>query len=65
MGLGIRSPAFKVGDTSVGIVLEVQHPRAKHPDYRTPTNVLVYFPEDETDWNERWFHKQELEMVKK
>ena len=60
--LGLGHPAEDACD-SVGIILEIRHPRASHPDYRTPTDVLVYFPDDETDWNERWFHKRELEVV--
>jgi len=50
-------------DGVMGIILEVRHPRVSHPDYRTPTDVLVYFPDEETEWNERWFHKQELMIV--
>jgi len=47
----------------VGIVLEVRHPRVTNPHYRTPTDILVYFPDEDTEWNERWFHKQELQQV--
>ena len=64
VGLGRMHPT-KIDDANVGIILEIRHPRASHPDYRTPTDVLVYFPDEGTDWNERWFHKRELEIVTK
>lgn len=50
-------------DGAMGIVLEVRHPRVSHPDYRTPSAILVYFPDEKIQWSERWFHKQELKIV--
>ncbi len=52
-------------ETGTGIILEVRHPRVTHPDYRTPTSVLVYFPDGGAEWNERWYHTRELTMVNK
>jgi hypothetical protein len=55
----------ETAEISAGIILEVRHPRSPRPDYRTPTSVLVYFPDVKTEWNERWYYTDELKMVDK
>jgi len=65
MALSRADLVVGINDASVGIVLEVRYPRVTIPDYRTPTDVLVYFPDGKTEWGERWFHKKELKMVKR
>lgn len=51
----------------VGIIIEVDHPKTKRPDYRTPTAVLVFYGSPQVDGGEMkqeiWFHKSELEMI--
>jgi|LWDU01.1.fsa_nt_gi hypothetical protein len=52
-----------INSYETGIILEIRHTRATQPDYRTPTSVLVYFPDNETEWNKRWHHTQELKLI--
>ena len=51
----------------VGIIIEVDHPKTKRPDYRTPTAVLVFYGSAQPDGSqmkqEIWFHKNELERI--
>lgn len=47
----------------IGVVIEVRHARTEVPDYRTPTEVLVYFSKNKNKF--LWMGKNELEIVRK
>jgi len=55
------------GDSSVGLVIKVNHPEVKTPDYRTPTAVLVFYGKARSTRlsdkaHEHWYDKNELEV---
>ena len=62
-----QQPLDKYAIDEVGIIIEVDHPKTKRPDYRTPTAVLVFYgsaqPAGRKMKQEIWFHKSELEMI--
>ena len=44
----------------VGVIVEILHQEVPHPDYRTPVQLRIFFPERERI---EWCYKQEVEVI--
>ena len=63
----LQTPEFNF--EPLGIILELRHTSAVHPDYRTPTSVLVFLDEPIQETHVSFpkrcvrFYKNELRLI--
>ena len=59
VGSVVKATCDVTGSSLIGVIVEVIYPKAKNPDYRTPTSMRVFCP----DKGILWFYKDELRVI--
>ena len=56
----VKPKDFVTNRVQPGIIIEIQYPKEKHPDYRRPATIKCSFPERTI---QEWYYKHELEVL--